>query len=112
MKNIFAKAALPLICFSYGFAGVNFIVASFFRNNDSKILFFGIVLLCMVPISCYDDRKEMRGATYAKLSCAAHLMLSLFASALSSWWMMALYVAEVIVIASFLFMCYAKKKFK
>lgn len=95
-----------LICLSYGFTGVNFIISSIFENNLNDAhykmsIILGIVMLCMVPISYFDTRKEMRGKLNVIGCCVMHFALSLWISWLHlSWRTMILYAIEVAVAIS------------
>ena len=60
-----------IIGLSYAFSGVNFIACGlgiFGAAFDIYAVFLGAVLLCMVPVSVLDDRKEMRGTLAAALA--------------------------------------------
>ena len=103
-KNAFdvSRIYVLLICLSYGFTGANFILSSICNNqNDSyyKVsIMLGIVMLCMIPVSWFDKRKEMRGKMYVVVCCVMHVMLSIWIAYFnSSWRIMILYAVEVIV---------------
>ena len=72
------------------------------RVNDvycKNSLFLGVVMLCMVPISYFDPRKEMRGKFSVIMSCIMHLVISIWISYVQwSWKIMAIYIIEVIMI--------------
>lgn len=106
-SNVFCmQINILLICLSYGFTGTNFIIASIFGSHHpyNKIsIMLGIVMLCMVPISCFDKRKEMRGKFSATASCMIHFVLSIgIAYMYESWQIMILYAVEVVISMSFL----------
>lgn len=96
-----------LICLNYGFTGVNFIILGMIEVNKNKHGFYssimlGIVMLCMVPISYFDPRKENRDKSYAIVSCIIHFVLSLFMS-YTFWWIMVFYAVEVVISISIVF---------
>lgn len=94
---------IPYICMSYGFTGANFIISGICVDGsngsfDKLSIMFGIVMLCMVPISFFDRRKEMCGKLSVIMGCIMHLVLSLGISCLySSWWIMVLYAVEAVI---------------
>ena len=96
------------ICSAYGFAGINVIASTFFTSAsdyvyDKKAFFLGIVLLCMVPISLFDARKEMRGRFNAIVCCVIYFMLSIWAAYMSSWWLLLLCAVETAIFMCFIF---------
>lgn len=108
IKRNINKLSLPVnitvICLSYGFNGINFILSCIIENNCNDVycknsLFLGVVMLCMVPISYFDQRKEMRGKFSVIMSCIMHLVISIWISYVQwSWKIMAIYIIEVIMI--------------
>lgn len=92
-----------LICLSYGFTGANFIISSIVEINSNNVdckisIMLGIIMLCMVPISYFDKRKEMRGKLNVIMCCIMHFALSMGISyTYLSWWIMILYIVEVMI---------------
>ena len=112
-RIIYLPKNLLLICLSYGFTGINFILSGIISNETySKILIlFGIIMLCMVPISYIDKRKEMQGKFYAIACCLMHFLLSLLVSVFLLWWVILLYIGEIIITFS-IFIFQKRRKLK
>ena len=76
------------------------IISAFIVKSSDIILFrhcilLGIIMLCVIPISIHDDRKEMRGNLYTVMTLIGGLVLSIFSAiAASSWWIVLLYFVE------------------
>lgn len=111
-----------LICLNYGFIGANFIISSIFSSifesspSDPDFrhgMLIGIVMLCMVPLSYFDDRKGMRGKLNVVATSIAHLGLSLWISYMYlSWWYMILYAVEVVISMSIVYIKHTRHKKK
>lgn len=92
-----------VIILSYVFSGVNLIYAGFHSietidgSLPKYLIFVGVVMLLMVPISVLDNRREMRGKLAAILGCSMNLAICFMLSFFSSFWWMAVYVCEVLV---------------
>lgn len=103
------KINVLLICLSRGFTGANFIISCIFENNlydkyCKTFIYTGIIMLCMVPLAYFDERKEMRGKFIVIMSCIMHFVLSLLiAYALKSLRIIAFYVIEVVIIISIVY---------
>ena len=114
-SNVFCMQINTLLtCLSYGFVGANFIIASIFESHhpyNKTSIMLGIVMLCMVPVSCFDKRKEMRGKFSATASFIIHFVLSIgIAYMYESWHIMILYAVEVMISMSFLIKHIWRKK--
>ena len=107
-KKIFTKLHLfqskvLLICLFYGFTGMNFLVSSIFWWNPGEVypklsIMLGVVMLSMVPISFFDNRKEMRGTFNLIVTVIIHFVFSIWLSWIHlSWSFLILYVCEVVV---------------
>lgn len=98
-----------LICMNYGFTGVNFIISGIFEinSNDSDYemsIMIGIIMLCMVPISYFDRRKEMCGKFSVTVSCIMHFALSIWTAYICLLgWIMILYAVEVLISMGIIF---------
>lgn len=107
-----------LICLNYGLTGANFIISSIFESNPSDPDFrygmlIGIVMLCMVPLSYFDDRKEMCGIFNVVGTSIVHLGLSLWISYMYlSWWYMIPYAVEVVISMSVVYIRHTRHKKK
>ena len=97
-----SRHRLLIICLCYGFCAINFIIPFFVNQNmrTGPELILGIVMLCMIPISCYDNRDEMRGKLYMILCCIMHFALAVFVSFLYSWYYMILFFFEALITLS------------
>ena len=97
----YLKKNLILICLSYFFAGFNVIISAVCGNSpDDKFfkitILLGVVLLCRVPLAYFDTRREMQGKSYVVACMVIHLIFSLFAAYIFSfWWTMLFYAIEV-----------------
>ena len=100
--KIKTKENLLIICLSYGFLGINFIVAGLFADRFKDIRYtmyiLGIDMLALVLISCFDRRPEMRTNGYAFCCVFINLILTLVIYFLSSsFWILILYSIEFII---------------
>ena len=101
-KNLNIDKFILFICFCYGFTGINFIITGMVVGLHSKYfiscIIIAIIMLCMVPVSLFDERKEMRGKFSAIVCGVMHFVISIFISYIHSFWsFMVLYVAEFII---------------
>ena len=109
------KKNLLIICLSYFCSGLNMIIPAVCRYNPDNTLckisiFLGIILFFMVPVSFFDDRKEMMGNFYTIMCMFMHLLFSLIASYIFSfWWTMLIYIVEVVISISIIIV---KNQFK
>lgn len=99
-----------LISSSYGFSGLNCIVAGLYSSYmtqeplDGYAIIIGIIMLCMTPISILDRRSNMCGMLAVVCTCIIHLALSLAVSyVFSLWWIMGAYICEVALCFSIIF---------
>lgn len=110
------QSNILLICLGYGFTGVNLIVSSILANNSNDVsyklsIMLGIVMLCMVPISYFDPREDMRGKLNAIMSCIMHLVFSLCISYFySSWRTLIVYAIEVLISMSIVYLQHKQAK--
>lgn len=110
-----------LICLNYGLTGANFIISSIFESNPSDPsdpdfrygMLIGIVMLCMVPLSYFDDRKEMCGKLNVVATSIGLLGLSLWISYMYlSWWYMIPYAVKVVISMSIVYIKHTRHKKK
>ncbi len=90
------------ICLSYGFTGINLIIFSVVEGLHSKFfthsVVIAVIMLCMIPVSLLDNRKEMRGKLNAIMCGVIHFVMSICISCIHSFWLfMVLYVLEFVV---------------
>lgn len=105
-----------LICLNYVYMGIDFIIASIIECNPSDPDFkygmiLGILMLCMVPISYFDDREERRGKLYAVMGFIVHLGISIGISLMYlCWWNMILYAVEFVISMSIVYIKHTRYK--
>ena len=110
-----SKKNLLIICLSFFFSGLNLIISAIFRYNSDDIFCFlsiilGIILFCRVPLAYFDTRKGVRDNSYVIVCASLHLVFSLIASYIFSfWWTMLIYIVEVVISISIII---AKNQFK
>ena len=96
-----------LICMSYSFIGLNFILSCVFSSTPAdkyNSIMLGIVMLCRALISFFDKRKEMISKAYVVGCFIMHLSLSMLVFYLNrSWITIALYIIELCVYAIIIF---------
>ena len=71
-----------LVCSSYGFLGVNFLIGAALIKSTyppvfAPLIFVGILFLLMVPVSVYEPKAAFRGPISASLVCFVYFILSI-----------------------------------
>lgn len=97
------KENTVIIVLSYFFSGINLIFAGGYcikiteADYLKSLILVGAVMLMMVPISIFDNRRKMRGKLACILGCIMHLACCIMLSYILSLWWMAVYVCEILL---------------
>ena len=93
------KKNLLCICLSYGFLGLNFLLAGVCTPLSKLAMVLGIIFLILAIVCYFDRRREMCSTSYAVECCVIHFLVTLFAAYyFSCWWLMGVYAGEAVCI--------------
>ena len=80
-----------LICYIFMYLGI--------VNGDESIIFLGIILAAMIPLTILDNRKEMSGKKAVWTTLFLHVALDCFIALLSMcYWIAYLSVLETVIL--------------
>lgn len=99
----YIKENTTVIVLSYLLSGINLVFAGFhsIKVTDAPypkyLIFVGITMLLMVPISILDNRRSMRGKFATILGCIMHLVICIMLSLILSFWWLAICICEIML---------------
>lgn len=102
-QHPFLVANIRVILMGYFLSGINLVMAGITcatRLDGSlnvKLILLGVIMLLMVPISLWDNRKEMRGRLVSILVCIMHFAICCLLSFVCSFEWLIIYVCEVLL---------------
>ena len=97
-------------------SGVNLICAGFLSNNirdehsSEFLIFLGVMLIFMIPISILDKRHEMRSKLTTVLYCIMHLGFGFLLAFFFSWLWIVVCFCEILLCVLFYFIIKNKIK--